>query len=198
MKLLRAFIDYGEDQRGKPSNLFFLKALSFADTLIRQYPDSAQAYFLKAAAAVNLILLLKGKQKIMLAQTIEINCLKSIALDSTKAPAYIVLGAYYREIASASLLLKILARIFYGFTLQGSFNDALFYLNKAISLPPTNSTFVFFEIARTYIAMGKSYYPQAVANLKKALSAQISDHQENHLKAEAVILLKTITLQLNR
>lgn len=182
MKTTRALNDIGEDIGGKKGGSFFIRALRYTDTMQYKYPDSLQSYFLKAAAAGNLALYKGGKTKVELAKTVESNAKKSISIDSTYAPSHVILGVYYRQVATAGNFQKSLARALYKQNLEGSLSDSERELLKAIALDSQN-IFAHYELAQTWHAMKRRN--EAREQLKKTLTVPDNDNQAAKIKREA-------------
>lgn len=192
MKTTRGYIDAGETANDTSSEALFLQGLYLSDSLQHQYPDSAQSYFLKAIAAANLTMRETGPKRIVLARIIERNIKKSISLDSTFPPAHAVLGAYYREVATTSVFLRAIARLFFGGIPYGTLDDSRRSLQKALALSPRN-IFALLQLARTEEAMGLQN--EAVARLKSIEKVPESWHLDRRLKMEARELLNKLVAE---
>jgi len=193
MKLTRAYNDVGEDLKGikfKPdeeSNSakveeYFRKAAQYAELLRKKFPDRAESYFYLAAIYGHLALFKGGKEKVRLARDVEKNSRMAIGLDPKFIPAYIVLGAYYREVASLSWVLKAFARTLLGGLPNGTDRDSEKTLLKAVQLNP-QVIHTHFELAKTYDAMGEE--EKAAEQLKEILELPIADHQDKAIKEES-------------
>lgn len=182
MKTTRALNDIGEDIGGKKGADFFISALKYTDTMQLKYPDSIQSYFLKAAAAGNLALFKGGRTKVELAKTVESNAKKAISIDSAYAPSHVILGVYYRQVATAGSFQKSLARLLYKKNLEGSLSDSERELLKAITLDNQN-IYAHYELAQTWHAMKRK--KEAKEQLKKTLTVPDNDNQAAKIKHEA-------------
>ena len=189
MKKTRAYIDVGGTSITDNAGELIILGFEYADTLQRYYPDSAQAYFLKALASAKITRLKWGFQRIKLAKVIEGNVKISLKLDPSFAPAWVLLGGYYREVASANDFLKVLARIFFGKIPEGTLYDAEDALRKAIALSPEN-VYANLELART-IAAGNSK-EQAIKILEKMQDLPLAWYGDSELKNEGIELLKEL------
>jgi tetratricopeptide (TPR) repeat protein len=187
MKMTRALIDVGEDFNDTGSQTLYREAMRFTDTLQFRYPDSAQSYFLKSIAAANLFGFVRGKKKLELAQIVRNNAEKSIELAPLFAPAYVVLGSYYRRVATAGALQKMLARILYGNAPSGTLQDSRRTLIEALRLSPEN-IYGCLELARTLIALGEK--KEAIDLLGKIQYMPVAWHLDKKLKHEAELLFK--------
>jgi tetratricopeptide (TPR) repeat protein len=189
MKMTRAYIDLGQEgSTARPESLFVI-GLRFADTLRQRYPDSGQAYFLTSVAAGNLCLIRKGARRVGLVRMVEHNAKKAIELEPDFAPAYFVLGIYYREIAIANPILKILARLLLGGIPDGTLKESEQALQKALVLSPDN-IFALLELARTDLLMGKK--DEAIEHLKRSQNSEPAWYQDKKLKQECERLLQSL------
>jgi tetratricopeptide (TPR) repeat protein len=195
MKMTRAIIDNGEGATPEKSTAYFEQGFRYADSMQIRYPDSSQSYFLMAVAAGNLARSRGPEKRVALARVIERNCLKSIELAPSFAPAYVVLGAYYREVATAGTLQILAANILFGGIPTGTLRDSKQALLKALSLAPQN-VYALLEIARTDIAMGNK--PEAVQFLERMKKAPCGWHLDNALKIEGLRLLSEMLARTNR
>jgi tetratricopeptide (TPR) repeat protein len=181
MKAARAFIDAGEDLYSKRAETLYVRGLSYADTLRRRYPDSGQSYFLTAVAASNIAQIKTGVQRLPLAKIIDSNIRRSIEKDPQFAPAYVVLGAYYREVAESNPILRAVGAILYGWVPRGTLAESEGSLLKATDLAP-QSVYASLELARTYVAMGRR--KEAIEILERMRTFPRAWHQDDTLKAE--------------
>ena len=186
MKTARAFVDAGEDMYSKKAETLFVQGLRFADTLRKLFPDSGQSYFLTAVAAANIEQTRTGVKRVPLARIVDSNIRTSIAKAPGFAPAYVVLGAYCRQVAEASPVLRTLAGIFYGWTPQGTLAESERSLLKATELDPEN-VYAHLELARTYAAMGRR--KEAIDILERMRTFPRAWHQDDTLQAEGRRLL---------
>jgi tetratricopeptide (TPR) repeat protein len=189
MKTARAFVDAGEDMYSKQSEPLFAQGLRFADTLRKLFPDSGQSYFLTAIAAANIAKIKTGMQRIPLARIIDSNIRASIVKSPGFAPAHVVLGAYCRQVAEASPVLRALVGIFYGWTPQGTLAESERSLLKATELDPEN-VYAHLELARTYAAMGRR--KEAIGILERMRTFPRAWHQDDTLQAEGYRLLEKL------
>ena len=187
MKMTRALIDEGEDINARPSESLYVEGLRYADTMLHRYPDSGQSYFLSAIAAANLARVKKGLKRVPFAMILDKNIRKSIELAPEFAPAYVVRGAFFREVATANPVMKTLAGIFYGWKPLGTLKDSERTLQKALELSPGN-IYAFLELAKTYDALGNK--EQAIVLLKRMQELPNVWHQDARLKVDGSQLLK--------
>lgn len=191
MKMGRASIDAGEETNDASfAENMFLQGIYLSDSLQNRFPDSSQAYFLKSVAAGNLCLIRTGVRKVRLAKMVEHNAIKAVELGPDFAPAYVVLGIYYREIAIANPINKLLARIVFGGLPGGTLEDSEQTFHKALALSPENCL-ALLELARTNLLMEKK--SEAIKNLKKLQLSKPAWHLDAKIKREGERLLQTLT-----
>jgi tetratricopeptide (TPR) repeat protein len=186
MKYTRALNDVGEDRSTRE---YFDSAMAFADTLQARFPDSLQGHFLMAAAAGNIIDLIGSSRGVRLAFVVRDNAERAIGIDSTYGPAHVLLGAYHSRVAGASSFLKRIAGLVLGRTPQGTYEQALDHLTRAVALDSTN-VYAYLELAKTYKALDRP--EDAREQLRAALAAPLLDHQYPQLKEQARELLREL------
>jgi tetratricopeptide (TPR) repeat protein len=189
MKMTRAFMDAGEDRGDTGSGPMYRAGMRYADTMQKRYPDSIQSYFLKAVAAGNLALITYGRERMMLGRIAGQNAEKSIDLSPSFAPAYLLLGIYYREIATVGVFQAMLARVFLGGMPHGTLEDAELALRKALELSPCNVE-ALLEYARTAVAMDNN--KEAIAALEKMQFCPNVWHSDAKIKKEGLDLLEKL------
>ncbi len=181
-KMTRAYNDVGEELSADEARRYFEQAMMYADTMQAAYPDSMQSHFLKAAAAGNLAQAQSGREKLELARVVERNISRAIELSPEYAPAYVIQGSYFREIATANPALKTLAQIFLGGVPEGSLQDSYRSLETALDLEPQNM-YAHLEMARTLIAADQ--ITKARDHLQTVLELPVTNHYHEELKAQA-------------
>jgi hypothetical protein len=189
MKTTRALIDCGEDRNSGESDTFYAQGLRCADTLLHYYPDSGQSYFLKALAAANFVRRKGRKQQLAYAEIIYKYVNKSIELTPSFSPAYILLGAFYRKVASATALDRLLARMFVGGVPKGTLKDSRIALEKALELSPRNVE-AHLELAKTEIALRND--KKAAILLKEMNTLPLQWHLDKKVKEEGRQLLEKL------
>lgn len=152
-KIVRAYNDIGEDLSSKESEQYYEQAVQYAEKLQQMFPDKAESYYQLAVSYGNLALLRGSKEKVKLSGFVEKNVRKAIAMNPNYADAYVVLGIYYKEVASLNGFLKAFARVFFGDLPEGTYEDALKAFNKAITLKTSRPLYTYFLIGHTYESM---------------------------------------------
>jgi len=202
VKLTRAYDDCGEDLKGiKPdenrpieAEKYFQDAVKYSEILLQKFPEKLETYFLSALSYGNLSRYKEGKEKVVLARYIEEYAKKAIEVDPNFAPAYVVLGIYYREVASLNGLKKAIANGLMGGLPTGTFGESIETLNKALNLSP-QSPYVHFDLARTYEEMNK--VDKAIEHYQKVIELPVVDHDDNRKKKIAVERLKVLESSQN-
>jgi len=189
LKMIRAYIDTGEDIDSKESEKYFLEAASNAQTMIENFPDRAESYYYLALANGKIAQLRGGKEKVKLSRSIEVNASKAVKIDPDLFRPHLLLGVYYREIANLNWFLKAFAKTFFGGLPDGTNEDSERELLKSAEL---NSNFprTFYELGLTYEEMGEK--DKAVKNLRIALELPKVDHLDDRYKKKAKELLKKL------
>lgn len=187
-KTTRALNDLGQEKSGKEAVKFFQMALSYSDTLKKMFPDSVQSWFLDAAAAGNLADYKHGGTQIELARRVYESTRKAIDIDSSFAPARVIIGTYYREVALAGSLKMTLAKAMYGGIPGGTLKDSKRELEKAVELDSQN-IFAHFELAKTYHALKDNQNATKQLNIVLSLPDLISETRK--VKKEAKQLMKS-------
>ncbi len=187
MKLTRAYIDVGEDlkrdksngSRAKEAEKYLNTAIEHSKILKQKYPNNQASYYLLAVSHGNLSLFKGGRQKVKLGRDIEEYAKRAIELDPNFAPAYVVLGIYYREVAGLNGLQKAFANTFWGGLPNGTLEKSKSALLKALELSP-DSPYVHFDLAKTYEEMDRK--DKAIEHYTKAIELPAVDHDDDRKK----------------
>ncbi len=108
------------------------------------------------------------------------NIQKAIVLNPDYADAYVVLGIYYKEVASLNSFLKAFARLFFGDLPEGTFEDATRAFDRAITLQTTRLLYTSFHLGHTYENMGQP--EKAKEAYKQAARLPNTDHRDHVMK----------------
>ena len=193
LNIVKAYNAVGELKRKehKPDEVKenFEKAISYSEKLKKLFPDSSLSFTYSAISYGNVARFTKGKERLNYAKKIEEDSKKAIKLDSNNAIPYIILGAFYREVARLSWIERIFATILYGSVPSGSFEDSEQMLKKALMINPNIIT-ANFQMALTYRAMDdkekeKEYF-------QRVISLPLFDFRDPYLKKSAERFLKRI------
>jgi tetratricopeptide (TPR) repeat protein len=190
-KLTRAYNDVGEDLEmaaesdGSKSGEvegYFENAIKHAKLLLDKFPDEATTFFLLAASHGNLGLFKGGKEELILGRDVEEYAIKAIEIDPNFDQAYVVLGIYYREVASLNGLKKVYAESFLGGLPGRTLEDSIRVLTKALELSP-ESPYVHYDLARTYEELGNK--EKAIEHYNKVIELPAVDHDDVRKKSLA-------------
>ena len=190
LKLTRSLIDVGEDLNSNESEAYYEEAVKYSELLKENFPESPYTYACLASSYGYLAIFRGGKEKIRLSNNVTENAYKAIALDPDYEVPYIVLGAYYREVADLSPFLRVFAEMFLGDVSNGSHDDSIECLKKALQIRP-DSVYTVTELAKTYASMRE--YDSAMASLRNVLKMSVVDHLDPRLRQEAdekILILK--------
>jgi tetratricopeptide (TPR) repeat protein len=155
-RLARTYNDLGEEYHNyrekDSSEIMINRAIEFSTRMMNYFPDSAATYAYLAMSYGNLALFKGGNEKIKLAYKIEENAKKSLQINPDQYLAYVILGIYNRQIAKLSWFERMFANTFYGNVPEGSFEESVRMLKKALEVNP-NTIVATFQLALTYKAM---------------------------------------------
>lgn len=112
---------------------------------------------------------------------------QALALDPNSAWAHHVLGFWHEEVAKVGGPTRAMARIFYGGLPEGSMEEAIAHLRKAVELQPTQ--------AAHHVALGLAYWNSGDkiagrAELEKGLSLAPQEKHDITLQRQARAILK--------
>ncbi len=159
LRMTRAHHDLAQDLLAAGSKTaaeeHFEQAVAFAEQLHARYPDRAETYFFLAATYGNLALFRGGKEKVRIGRAVEEYARQALALDTTYALPYVALGVFYREVSSLNWIQRTFAKVLYGGIPSGTKEDAVRMFEKALALDPS-LPLAHYELARTYLAMGRA------------------------------------------
>ena len=167
----------------------FNTAIKLSGELINLFPDSSLSYTYSAISFGNLARMTGGKERLNYAKKIEDYAKKAIRLDSTNALPYIIMGAFYREIAGLSWIERIFANMLYGSVPDGSLQDSEIMLKRALKINPQIIT-ANFQMALTYRAMDN--VEKEKVYFQKVLSLPLYDFRDPYLKKSAERFLQRI------
>jgi tetratricopeptide (TPR) repeat protein len=155
-KVTRTYNDaaehYKEERNFEEAEKYINTGIKFAEEFQKKFPDSAAAYAYLALSYGNLAMYMGNKDRIKLAKKIEENAKKSIALNPNEYLPYVILGIYYRELASLNWVERLLANTFFGEVPKGTYEDSERMLKKALQFEP-DMIVAHFQLARTYRRM---------------------------------------------
>ncbi len=192
VKATHALRDAGEAlkiQGSKEAEGYFERANARAKALLQRYPDRAEAHYYVASTSGQLALFRGAREKVRLSREIEKEAKAAIALDPADGRPHAVLGVYYREVANANGFTKMLARTLLGGLPDGTNEDAVRELTKAVELNP-NDLYATFELARTYQILEEPEEEKAA--LRTVLALPERNQRDPRLKEQAAERLRAL------
>ena len=188
--LSRTHYDYGLDlvaqHNHEDSRVHFEKAISHAEALVAEFPDSAQAHFMLAATMGNLAQFEENARKITLGRLVEKHSKRAIEIDSLSAYAYVSLGLYYRELTRLSWIERTMAKMLYGRLPKVSREMVFNLLQKALRIKP-DFPFLHFELAMTYLMYDQP--EEALNHLRILVNLQPENSQDLRNQQNATVLI---------
>lgn len=142
-----------ETDEAKQERLY-RKSMSYAERAIKAAPDNAWAHAYLAAAAGSYAMYAGGEEKVKLANRIRDELDIALKIDPENQVAHTIYGTWHREVADVSWLERKLANIFLGGLPDGSFDQSVWHLKKAIAIAPTVLRHRY-ELGLTYAAMDR-------------------------------------------
>ncbi len=147
------------------------KAVEFAEKMYQLYPDRAETYFWLALAKGSMARFLGISDKAKIGKSVEEYALKAIDLDSTYSHAYMVLGIFYRMAGDLSWFEKLVAKTVFGTDFEGTYEQSVEMLEKAIRLDPAN-IYAYYELGRTFRSMERGEDAKGAFQAVLAMKAQ--------------------------
>lgn len=191
LNIIKVYNAVGEKHKWKDNpeqaQNYFEKAIALSTKLIKLFPDSSFAYTYLAISYGNLARFVGGKEKLIYAKKIEENAKHAIKLDPKNFLPYVILGAYFREIANLNWVERTFANILYGDVPDASFEDSEKMLKTALKLKPDIIT-ANFQMALTYRAMGNAIMQKNY--FEKVTQLPVYDFRDPHLKRRAERMLE--------
>jgi len=192
-KLTRVYNDHGEElielDNDKRAEVYIKKAIDLSEKHLARFPDSSQSYTYRALSLGNYAMFVGGNEKIKLAHQIEKNAKKAIKLNPNDYLPYIILGIYFREIASLNWLERAFADTFLGDVPEGTLEDSERMLKKAFDIDG-DMIIIHYQFAKTYRRMNNKQ--QEIKFLKKVLELPVRDFRDKFSKAKSERRLKNI------
>jgi tetratricopeptide (TPR) repeat protein len=187
IKLLRVNNSLGQDYLDRTDDLekaefYFRRNIEIAESLARDHPQNAEAWFAIAIAYGNLALYSPAKEKVRLAQNVEKYLKKSIQLDPKYPYSYLGLAIFYREVSRITFIERFFADLLFGEIPQADLEEAESYFKKAIALDPSFS-FARFHYAKCLEYMGRT--DESVVQYDLVLHLAKRDFGDDILKKRA-------------
>ena len=168
-RLSRCYVWQGMTaKKAKDKKKKWKKAAEYARRGIEANPNSAESHAYVAIAVGKCALYSSGGAKVKASREIKEMAEKAIELDPVHYKAHLALGAWHRNVATASSFEKQLAKMFFGELPEATLEESLEFLLKSINLGG-DSVKNYYELALTYEAIGD--YEHAKTAYKNALTA---------------------------
>ena len=170
IRMARIHNDIGRSmlRRNDSAQIWYKEAVEYARRLVDLYPEKGETYFWLALAQGSMIPFKGVSEKLEIGKTVTRLARKSIAIDSTFGPAYMLLGIIYREADRLKWYEHLIANTVFGGSLPGTIEESEQTLLKSINLDPLN-IFAYYELSRTYRQMGnaekRKEYLERILNL---------------------------------
>jgi tetratricopeptide (TPR) repeat protein len=192
-RITLAYNDEGEElldlKKRDKAEKYIDQAIKYAEILHKKFPDSALSYTYLALTYGNMAIFKGGKQKIIYAEKVRKNALKSIKMNPSDYFPYIILGMYYREAAGLSWFEKIFAKTFLGGVPEGTYQQSVQMFNRALSLD-SNLIIADYQLSKTYKNMGEK--DKEIKLLKKVLTMHIRNFRDQYAIIKARHRLKKL------
>lgn len=154
-------------RRSDSSEIFYRRALATAETLAVRFPDRAESWFLLALCHGSLVPFKSVREKLEIGRDVEANLNRALALDTTHAMSYVLLGIYYRSASQLSWMERTLVNTILGKHIIGTLDDSERALRTAIRLDP-DPPYAYAELASTLREAGRQQ--EALEMLKTVVS----------------------------
>jgi tetratricopeptide (TPR) repeat protein len=188
-RLARVHICMGDVSPRDQREEIYRSAARWARRCIAANPSLAAGHTWLAAALGDIAMFEGSKTKVQLCNEIKGELDRALALDSTDAVAYSILGSFYLALGRVSWIERQLAAVFLGSLPNGGYEEAEAALQNAVRLAP-NAIRHWFELGMVYYAEGKTGDALAafrqVGKLQPALA---SDQRRQSRAAEWVTRL---------
>jgi tetratricopeptide (TPR) repeat protein len=182
LHLVRAYNDIGEslqDQaKQNEAGPYFKKADKYVGLLNSKFPGRAEVQYYRAVISGNLDEYISTGKRVKMGHSVETFAKKALQIDPNFEPPYVVLGAFYREVA----ILNSFEKSMFGKVSGATLGNSEKFLRKAIELNPKDP-FAFFELAKTLSERHK--LKDARDNFKTVISLPPNDPRHAHLKVLA-------------
>jgi tetratricopeptide (TPR) repeat protein len=192
-RLVRTYNDAGEEYKElrnrDEAEKYINKALQYAEIFHSKYPDSAAVYTYLAMSYGNIAMFKGGREKVSYAKKIEQSAKKAISISKSDHMPYIILGIYYRELASLGWIERAFANTFFGGVPQGSLEDSEKMFKSALALNP-NIVVAVYQLSKTYREMNRKKEEETL--LKKVLTMKNYNFRDKFAKEKSIKRLEQL------
>ena len=189
-KLSKGYNDLGEElvnlQKKSEAEDIINKAVKSAEKLQKKYPNSGLTYTYLAWSYGNLAMFKGGKEKIKYTNKIGENGKRALKMNPNDPIPYLIMGIYYRELASLNWVERTFANTFLGHVPEGSYEESEKMFKKALQLNP-NAITVMFNLSKTYNKMDRKKEEETL--LHKLLKTENNDFRDKYSKIKAQKML---------
>ena len=191
IRMVRIHNDIGRSmlRRNDSAEVWYSKAVGYAERLQADFPGKAESYFWLALAKGSLVPFQGAKGKLDIGKEVTAYARRAIQIDSTFAPPYIILGIIYREADRLKWYERFIANTIFGGSLPGTIEESEAMLHKAITLDPA-SIFAYYELSRTYGQMGN--VQKRIETLRQCLAQTPESLREKDQQSQAQRQLQRI------
>lgn len=116
---------------------YFKKAVSYAERAVKADDQNAFAHAFLAASYGSYAMYAGGEEKVKLANRIRDELDIALKLDPDNQVAHTIYGTWHREVADVSWIERKLANLFLGSMPDGSIEESITHLKKAVQVAPT-------------------------------------------------------------
>ncbi|MBE0644430.1 MAG: hypothetical protein IH600_10160 [Bacteroidetes bacterium] len=145
---------------------YFKKAVSYAERAVKADNNNAFAHAFLAASYGSYAMYAGGEEKVKLANRIRDELNIALKLDPDNQVAHTIYGTWHREVADVSWIERKLANLFLGSMPDGSIEESITHLRKAVQVAPTVLRHRY-ELGLTYIAADRD--KEAAESFRAAL-----------------------------
>ncbi len=184
-------VSIGNRQADKNSKrLYYETALSFANRAFNADSTQADASYAMAMASGKMTdVETENKKIVAYVKDIKRYADKALSINPNHAKANYTLGKWHYEMANLSGLKKVAVKLFYGGLPEGTFEQAIQYMEKCKTLEP--------YFATNYLDLAKAYKEdrkpaQAIEVLNKLVKLPTRTSDDIAVKAEGAKLLESM------
>ncbi|HTY37084.1 MAG TPA: hypothetical protein VMH23_08220 [Bacteroidota bacterium] len=183
LRMARVYNDLGRVALGRSDSAehFYRIAIQFADSLVSLYPGKVESEFMAALTNGSLLPFCGVHEKIRLGKIVRDHARRALAIDSSYALTYVLLGIFEREGAKLSWLERSFVRLVFDTDISGTLEQSELYLLSALRHDPGNA-YALYELYWTYKAKGQAQRAiaalQGVVASKPRTAREINQYEE--------------------